>query len=195
MKRLLKGINPWLPVFAFLVVFQTLRGATVDAIYFGFVCVYMIADWKRLIPGGMPERKQVGKRIVWLVILVGSVVLLFNKRNSWLDVLVLIVLLGFAMWLTYYRDHGPKPSATPLMNRTKWVWMSLALAMAVSELFAYIWANVNKDDHSYPTISIIMNPILENPLGRIVFLTCWSLIGVGLLGVWRKPRGGANVDS
>jgi hypothetical protein len=64
----------------------------------------------------------------------------------------------------------------------------LALAMAVSELFAYIFANVNQDDHTYPTISVLVSPLLENSLARVVFLTLWALAGVGLLGVWRKQR-------
>ena len=186
MKRLLKGINPWLPVFAFVTVFHITRGATTDAIYFGFATSLLIADWKQLIPGRMPERRRLSKRIVWAAIVGSSIVLLITERGSWPDITVLIAILCFALWLAYYRDHGPKPSLTPMMNRTKWVWMTLSLSMAVSELFAYIFANVNKDDHTFPTISVLVNPFLEDPLGRVVFLTCWALIGVGLLGVWRK---------
>jgi hypothetical protein len=72
------------------------------------------------------------------------------------------------------------------MARTKWIWLTLALFMAVSELFAYIWANVYQDDKTYPTISIIVNPVLESPYGRGVFLMLWMLIGVGVLQIWRK---------
>ena len=186
MKRLLHGINPWLPVLAFVTVFHITRGATTDAIYFGFASTLLILDWKRLIPGKMPERRRLGKSVVWGAILAVCVVLLFTERNSWPDIAVLIAILAFSLWLAYYRDHGPKPSLTKTMNRTKWVWMTLALSMAVSELFAYIYANVNQDDKTYPTISVLVNPFLENPIGRIVFLTLWALIGVGLLGVWRK---------
>ena len=188
MKRLLAGINPWLPVFAFVTVFHIIRGAVTDSVFFGFSTVLLIADWKKLIPGRMPERRKLGKFVVWVVILAASLVLFFSKRGEPASVFVLLVILGFALWLAYYRDHGPKPSLTPTMNRTKWVWMTLALAMAVSELFAYIFANVNQDDHTYPTISVLVSPLLENSLARVVFLTLWALAGVGLLGVWRKQR-------
>jgi hypothetical protein len=137
----------------------------------------------------MPERRKLGKVIVWAAILLSSLVLFLTKRGDPAAILVLLAILVFALWLAYYRDHGPKPSLTPLMNRTKWIWMALALAMAVSELFAYIFANVNQDDHTFPTISVLVNPLLENPIARVIFLTLWSLIGVGLLGVWRKNSG------
>jgi hypothetical protein len=64
--------------------------------------------------------------------------------------------------------------------------MVLALFMAVSELFAYIFATVFKDDRTYPTISILVNPVLESPYGRAVFLILWMLIGFGLLQVRKK---------
>ncbi len=190
-KRLLAGINPWLPVFAFVTVFHITRGATSDAVFFALATCLMIADWKRLIPGRMPERRNLGKVLVWSVIVGASLVLYATNRGSWPNIVVLLVILFFALWLAYYRDHGPKPSLTKTMNRTKWVWMTLALAMAVSELFAYIFANVNQDDHTFPTISVLVSPLLLNPVARIIFLTLWSLIGVGLLGVWRKKPGGA----
>ena len=72
------------------------------------------------------------------------------------------------------------------MNRTRWTWLALAVIMCVSELFAYIWANAFKDDKTYPTISVIVNPVLESPYGRGIFLALWMLIGVGLLQIWRK---------
>ena len=64
--------------------------------------------------------------------------------------------------------------------------MTLATILCVSELFAYIWASAFKDDDRYPTISMIVNPVLESPYGRGIFLVVWMLIGVGLIHPWRK---------
>jgi hypothetical protein len=90
--------------------------------------------------------------------------------------------------MVYYRDHGPKPGSSKQMARTKWVWMTLALLMAVSELFAFIFATVYRDDSTFPTISILVNPVLDLPLGRAIFLTLWLLIGVGLLQIGRHRK-------
>lgn len=187
MKRLLKGINPWLPVLVFVTAFHFNRGSIGDAVIFGIGCLIMIVDWKKFIPWHMPEPPKINAWGIGLVIAVSFSVLLLTERNGWQDKVLLLTLAPIALVMVYYRDHGPKPGATKQMARTKWIWMTLALVMAVSELFAYIFAAVYKDDKTYPTISILVNPVLESPWGRAMFLTLWLLIGVGLLQI-RKRR-------
>ena len=186
MKKLLAGINPWLPVFAFVTAFHIMRGSTVDAIIFGAGTGLLIADWKKLIPWSMPEHPRVSKTVAAVVIAIAVSILFFSERGGWQDIVLLLALIPVAFVMVYYRDHGPRPGKTKQMTRTKWIWLTLALSMAVSELFAYIWANVYQDDHTYPTISVIVNPILESPYGRAIFLTLWMLIGIGLLRIWRR---------
>lgn len=186
MKRLLSGINPWLPVFAFTTAFHITRGALGDATIFGLTTLILIADWKKWIPLEMPERPKVGSAWLIAVVLVAVAVLFFSDRNGWQDKILLLLLAPTALTMVYYRDHGPKPSATRVMARTKWIWMTLALFMAVSELFAYIFAAVYKDDTTYPTISVLINPILDSPYGRAGFLIAWLLIGLGLMQIRRR---------
>ena len=186
LKVLLRGINPWLPVLVFVTAFHINRGSTGDAIIFGLGSFILIADWKKWIPWHMPERPKVSGWVIGLVIAVSCSVLFFTERNGWQAIVLLLALVPISLVMVYYRDHGPKPGATKQMTRTKWVWMTLALFMAVSELFAYIFATVYKDDATYPTISILVNPTLESPWGRAIFLTLWMLIGVGLLQIRKK---------
>jgi MFS superfamily sulfate permease-like transporter len=185
-KRLLSGMNPWLPPMIFVALFHVMRGAHGDALIFSVGSLLLIADWKKWFKWSMPNRPVFKRWTVMLVIAIAASVLFFSKRGGWQDVVLLLTLAPIALSIVYYRDHGPKPSSTPLMTRTRWLWLSLAVIMCLSELFAYMWASAFKDDKSYPTISIIVNPVLESPYGRGVFLTLWMLIGVGLLQVWRK---------
>lgn len=187
-KELLRGINPWLPVFVFIVAFHLNRGSIGDAVIFGIGSLLLIADWKHWIPWHMPERPKVHGWVIALVLGISFLILLTTERNGWQDIVLLLTLAPIALVMVYYRDHGPKPSATRVMARTKWIWMTLALSMAVAELFAYIFATVYKDDRSFPTVSVLVNPVLESPIGRSVFLVLWMLIGVGLLQVRRGRR-------
>ena len=187
-KDLLRGINPWLPVFVFIVAFHLNRGSIGDAVIFGIGSLLLIADWKHWIPWHMPERPKVNGWVIALVLGVSFMILLTTERNGWQDIVLLLTLAPIALVMVYYRDHGPKPSATRVMARTKWIWMTLALSMAVAELFAYIFATVYRDDRSFPTVSVLVNPVLESPIGRSVFLVLWMLIGVGLLQVRRGRR-------
>lgn len=181
MKRLLKGINPWLPVLIFVSAFHINRGSIGDAVIFGVGSLILIADWKKWIHWHMPERPRLSGWVIGLLVAVCFMVLLLTERNGWQDKVLLLTLAPIALVMVYYRDHGPKPAPTKQMMRTKWIWMTLALVMALSELFAYIFATVYKDDQTYPTISILVNPILESPWGRAIFLSLWLLAGIGLL--------------
>lgn len=186
LKNFLSGMNPWLPVLLTTWLFQVMRGAYGDAIIFGIGCLILILDWKKLIPWHMPERLKLNKWTVSGVLFLAALVLFFSERGGWQDIVLLLAIAPVALYLTYYRDHGPKPSATKVMARTRGLWVTIAIAMAVCELLAYIWANVFKDDKNYPTVSVLVNPILESPWGRSIFLVLWMLIGVGMLQVWRK---------
>ena len=186
MKRALSGMNPWLPPMVYVAIFHFMRESWVDAAIFTIGSLLVIADWKKWFRWEMPERPKLSKTPVLLAILLASSILFFAERGGWQDTVLLLALAPIALFMVYYRDHGPKPSSTKLMNRTRWLWLTLATILCVSELFAYIWANAFKDDESYPTISIIVNPVLESPYGRGIFLLVWMLIGVGLIQPWRK---------
>lgn len=181
LKNILSGINPWLPVFAFVTLFHLIRESYVDALIFAIGAGILILDWKRFLPWRMPKRFVVKNWILALAIALSCTVLFFSDRGGWQDTILLLAIGAAALFLVYHRDHGPKPSGNGTMVRTKWIWITLACFMAVSELFAYIWAEVFEDDNSYPTISIIVNPVLDSPYGRGVFLLLWMLIGLGLL--------------
>lgn len=189
LKKLLTGINPWLPVLIFVTAFHLTRGALVDALIFGLGSLLLIADWKHWIPWHMPKRPSISGWILAPVIALSCSVLFFTERTSWQNVVLLLALAPVALFLVYYRDHGPKPGANKVMARTKWIWIIMAMAMAFSELFAYIFASVYQDDSSYPTISVLVNPILDSAWGRAIFLTLWMLIGIGLLQVFGGRKG------
>jgi hypothetical protein len=181
LKNVLTGINPWLPVFAFVTLFHLIRESYIDATIFAVGSVVLVLDWKKLLRWRMPKRRRLKGSTLIIAVALSCSVLFFSDRGGWQDVLLLLVLGPIALYLVYYQDRGPKPSGNGTMTRTKWIWMTLAIFMAVSELFAYIWAEVFKDNNTYPTISIIVNPILDSPYGRGIFLILWMLIGFGLL--------------
>lgn len=188
LKNFLSGMNPWLPVFLTTFLFHVIRGSVGDAIIFGTGSAILILDWKKAFPWHMPARPKLNKWVVSGGMVLAASILFFSERGGWQDIVLLLALAPIALSLTYYRDHGPKPGATKVMARTRAWWVGIAITMALCELMAYIWANVFKDDKSFPTISVLVNPILESPYGRSVFLVLWMLIGVGMLGIWRHKK-------
>jgi hypothetical protein len=56
----------------------------------------------------------------------------------------------------------------------------------VIELIAFIGEYFTEDDTAFPTISVILDPVLETQLGRAAFVALWLMAGIYLLGVRRK---------
>ncbi|MFM6967229.1 MAG: hypothetical protein ACKOWI_07800, partial [Rhodoluna sp.] len=78
MKRLLSGINPWLPPMVYVVIFHLMRGAYGDAAIFTVGSLLLIADWKHWFKWGMPNRPKFSRWAVLLVIAIAASVLFFS---------------------------------------------------------------------------------------------------------------------
>ena len=187
-KNWVHGLNPWLPYFLVTFVFQIIRGSVVDSVIFGLASLLLFADWKRLIPWELPERPKYRR---WMIVLgmVGSALVLYlSPRASLADIGLLIALAPISLALVFYRDHGPMPKDTPAMRRSVRLWLVVMVSMALFEMFAFIWASAYKDEKSFPTISYLVGPILDNNIGRTIFLVIWLAIGSYLFGLWKGKK-------
>lgn len=177
-------MSPWIPLFAFVCLFHIVRGVASDAILFGLFTLIEIASWQ----GWLPRFKHRPNLNVWLVrgvLVAAGCTLFFAERNSLADHLLFFGLLPLAIWTVNFKHatiRSPK-----FVVRTRGLWLALALAMALVELGAYIAANILKDDRDWPTVSVLVGPVLDLPLGRIVFMTVWVALG------WAVMRGLASL--
>ena len=188
-KKLLAGMSPWIPLFAFVCLFHIVRGVASDAILFGLFTLLEIASWR----GWLPRFKHRPNLNLWLVrgVLVGAgMTLFFAQRDSLADHILFLALLPLAIWAVDFK-HAPIRSPKFVMH-TRWLWLTLALTMALVELGAYIAANILKDDRNWPTVSVLVGPVLEAPFGRLVFVAIWVAIGWGMLRSMASLRKGAE---
>lgn len=179
-KKMLAGLNPWLPIFAFVTLFQAIRYSLVDVIYFFIVTIVLIIDWKRWIPLTIPERYQPSTRLIVITSVLFGIAIYAVPRRSALGITLMISLLLIVVGLAWYRDHGPKPALTKAMSRTKYSWLVVGLLLALWELFAYILSDI-EGDTSYPTLSVLMAPLLAMDIGRVLFLLVWLSLGIFLV--------------
>lgn len=189
-KEWTKGMNPWLPYFLTTFVFQVIRGAIGDSIIFGLASLLLFADWKKLIPWQLPEKPKYRRWMVAGGMVVSALVLYLSPRASLPDVWLLLLIAPTVITLVYYRDHGPLPKSDRAMHRSVFLWCVVLVSMAVCELFAYIWASVYRDDHDFPTISVLVGPVLDNSVGRTIFLVLWMLAGASVLGLFKHSKRG-----
>jgi len=185
-QRMIGGLNPWAPLFAFVALFQYLRGANFDTVYFSLVVVILLLDSKKSFPYEFPKKPSLN---LWLVsaagILVAALLYLLPRRSA-LEVAVMVALFFVGLGLIWYKDSGPNRRLTPQLVRSKWLWIILGVLVSLWELFAYILSDIADDSSAYPTVSVLMGPFMASEWGRLTFLALWLASGIVLLRIERK---------
>jgi hypothetical protein len=187
-KKVVKGMSPWLPVFAVNILFQVQRHAPVDGIIFGVASILIILDWKNLLPIHFGPRPVF--RLRWIILAIGSsaTVLYLAPRHSVQDMWVLLSVIPVAVMAVYYRDEIGRPTDAVVMGRTKTSYETLGIFVAVVELAAYVISDRVHNSDDFPTISYLISPTLEFGWVRFLFLAIWMAMGVGLMQIMRGRR-------
>lgn len=186
LKRALGGLNPWIPLFAFVALFQLMRGAFFDAIYFSAIVAILVVDWKNWFPYQFPKRPQLNRYFAASILAgFGTLIYLLPRRGP-IEIALMISMLLVALAMVWYKDSGPNIGLTSQLRRTKWLWLILGVLISLWELFAYILSDVAGSVYAYPTISVLMDPFMKSDLGRATFLAIWLWVGFALLRIPRR---------
>ena len=72
------------------------------------------------------------------------------------------------------------------LARARLIWAILALLLTAWEFMANILGQLVNSLHIYPTISVLIDPMLDTIYGQAAFVVLWLLIGIGLLRLWER---------
>ena len=178
--------NPW--VWAFLVTtsLQVFRGSPIDTLIFGSSTLIVWLDSAGFFKRNLRERPKVRNSLIAVVMMVLGITLSFFPRHTYLHGGILIAILPVALYLAWYRDSGPKEVADPMMQRTKSIWRVLCLILCAWEFAANILGQLAHSLTSHPTISVLIDPFLDNTVGQTIFVILWLFLGLGLLRIWGR---------
>jgi hypothetical protein len=180
------------------------RGAPLDGVIFlGVACALAVAEL--VSPRGedvepdratvvcAPPIRRVG-RVEAAAVLVGSV--LFGLLvGTWvrfsLPVVVALVTVGVlaigAVWRQPREVDGDPLPVSPPLGWGALAWVALALTWCGWELVSFVH-EVNVDDVSigHPTLSDIVEPVLDHTVARWIVLAAWIAAGYGLVRTGRR---------
>jgi hypothetical protein len=133
-----------------------------------------------------------GKRIkigrAWLLggVLTFTIALSVFPRHSIVHGILVLAILPFVLRLVWYTDRGPKEKPDLRLARARLIWAILALLLTCWEFMANILGQLVNNLHTYPTISVLIDPLLDTIYGQASFVVVWLLIGIGLLRLWER---------
>lgn len=184
-QRLIQSFNPWVVVFVGMALFHTWRGSVADIIIFGVGAVLILSQVFGMYSLGLSTQPTFPTWSISMVVVVSALLLYVSPRHGLVNFLVLIAFVPIGYLLVMYRDRVHRvPSPQDLRGRL--VWAIWAIVFALIELVAYLGSKMVGDLSVYPTISVLLDPVLDTPLGRATFVALWLMSGVYLFGVRRK---------
>ncbi len=176
----------WTGVLSIMSGFQLWRGAFVDGVLFAGIVLMLVID--RLTGGRIVIIRRAADAPRWVIIGVGviiGVVLVVAPRHS-TPIAFAMAIAGALAVVLAWTPSGKRPERpAPAYRRSAVTWSLLGVALCVWEAAAYI-ASVSGGGDDFPTISVLLDPVVEIPLGRALFAGLWIVGGLTLVQAWRK---------
>ena len=177
--------HPWIWMFVIVVAFQVFRGSIADALIFGsFAGLAILSQsgrreqFLRQIP--RVTRKQVLIGVAGLAVLMTAL-----PRHSVAYGLLFLVIGCYVILTSWYADSGAKERRNLPVSRATVLWRTYGIALCLWELAANILGQLNNTLSEFPTISVLVDPLLDHPLGKAGFVLLWLMSGVGFMRLWR----------
>lgn len=187
MRRVLKKtFNPWVVVFLGTAIFHFTRNSIIDAVIFTLASILILTQVFGYTDIGL--RSQPRFSTTWIAVVVGVAAwtLYFSPRHGLQNVLTLLAFIPIGLLLVFYVDGRTDRELPAPVRRARLVWGLWAFLFTVAELISFVYGYFHPKSDDLPTISAVMDPILDQPLGRAIFVAIWLAFGVFMFGVRRK---------
>ncbi len=185
--RLTFGTVAWLVVVAAVAGVQLSRRAWPDAVTLLTVLGVLLLDLTGRLRHGRVTVSPTGPTIVGASVLVGLVLFVAPRHGGVAGVAV--VASGAAALAYAWPDRAAgersvagRPAWDRPTSRTALAWSAAWIAACLWELTMFILGSRETDGRNlYPAASDLLDPLLNNPLAKALFVVVWLAAGVGLL--------------
>jgi len=178
---------PWSCVLTITGVFHLYREAYFDGVVFLIVAVVTALD--AYLSTATRSSLRIPRLVVVAVAVLAGVLLTLSPRYGQVDQWT-IAALGLALipiaWRGLRPASAPPPRPSPgRRRRSLLVWTTIAIAFCLWELTVYFLGRPSPAAAiAFPPLTDLLDPIIDDTLGRGVFVGMWLIIGVALL--WRR---------
>lgn len=186
MLKVFRGFNPWVVVAFATAAFHIWRGSGVDAVIFVFTSAVILSQVLGLTKVGFKYQRKLNPWPIGIAIAAVGLMLFFSPRASIFTAVVLVAVFFLMIPFIFYKDLVVQPVMTKQVKRARLFWSLWALTFSLVELFAFVASRTNGGDESYPTISLLLDGPLNQPVFRAAFVVAWLLAGIFLFGVRRR---------
>ena len=179
--------NLWFWLFLTTTLFQIFRGSIVDTVIFGLGTVMVFLSAANLLNHIHLTKPHAHKYAIYTAVFVIVVALSIVPRHSEVHAIVVLAVLPLALRFAWYSDRGPKDKADARIKRARMTWAAASVGILLWEFAANIFGQFDHSLYSFPTISVLVDPLLDNLVGQAIFVILWLTVGIGFLKLWKRP--------
>lgn len=179
--------NLWFWLFLTTTLFQIFRGSVVDTIIFGLGTIMVFLSAANLLNHIHLAKPHAHKYAIYTAVFVIVLALSLVPRHGEVHTIVVLSVLPLALRFAWYSDRGPKDKADPKIKRAQVTWAASSVGLLLWEFAANIFGQFDHSLQSFPTISVLVDPLLDNLAGQAAFVSLWLVVGIGFLKLWKKP--------
>lgn len=177
--------HPWIWMFVIVVAFQVFRGSIADALIFSSFAGLAILSQSGRREQFLHQIPRVTRKQVLIGVAGLAVVMTALPRHSVAYGLLFLVIGCYVILTSWYGDSGAKERRNLPVSRATVLWRTYGIALCLWELAANILGQLNNTLSEFPTISVLVDPLLDHPLGKAGFVLLWLMSGVGFMRLWR----------
>jgi hypothetical protein len=179
-------VSLWVAAFALTAALQIFRGALSDTIIFVSGGILILISTNLLAKLSLPSaRLTSGMNLDWA----GMILLFalgFTPRHTFFNLGIFVLLLPLVLFMSWGTHSEPRRELTRRDRVTRRAWTTWAVAMCLWEFGANIAGQISKKPDAFPTISVLVDPLLKLELGQAGFVVVWLLVGYYLLKAGTK---------
>jgi len=169
----------WVAVFVIGALFQWWRGSKGDFLIFGLIALLLTLALLHKIE--IPHLAEPRFIIAAWWLALSTSIFMITPIHSLASTGISLFLLPLLLSIIWRKDGTGYPPMARQGRFTTRIWISIALLLSLSELGNYFGSLHGGGDSKFPTLTVLVDPIVGFTPGRIGFVFLWSLVGVELL--------------
>lgn len=171
--------HPWTFILVVTGLFQVFRGAPVDGAFFLLIAALLVADAFGFVT--LPNSRMPRRSVMFGTAAVVGMLMVIAPRHGFVEGLI-VSAVGLSVLVFAWPNPNPTSTAVSPLRCAAIVWSILGVAIAVWELTSFFFGLPSPEAaFRHPSISLLLDPVLNTIEGRIGFTALWLICGIALL--------------
>ncbi len=181
MRKNFRNSTLWIITFFIGTIFQFWRGSQIDTLVFAGITSLLLVGSQEIFE--LPNLRATNLATSLGILLLCALIFTIVGIHSVLSAIFYLALIPIVLMNMWRSDSITEAESTPAIRRSSMIWFTIGVVTCLAELGNYFAADATHNDKVYPTITVLIDPLVAHNEGKFIFVLLWAVIGAGLFRV------------